>query len=174
VNNLKKFLGLIPVALFAFMLGCGGGGSGGGSTGSTSSTTGFTSGATNADPGSTILGQAVHRAVQGVNAPVVGVTIRFYTSGGTLVGAAVSRANGYFDANIPTTATRFEVDRSTIPNSASKQYRYDGQIYQGVGDGVTCNRVLLPPLADGVLTNMEGALLFGLNTDPPPFPAGCF
>jgi len=174
---LKKYLGLIPVALFALLIGCGGGGGGGGtsgSTSSTSSTTGFTSGATDADVNSTILGQTVKRAVNGVNAPIAGATVRFYNSGGTLLGTAVSRANGYFDANLPTTATRCEIDSVSVTNTAAKQFKYNNQVYQTVGNGLSCNRILLPPLTPGTLTPMETAMVFWLNTDPPVFPAGCF
>ena len=171
---MKKYLGLIPIALFVFMLGCGGGGGGGsssnGSNGSTNATTGFTSGQTNADVNSTILGQTVSRTTSGIG----GVTVRFYDSGGTLLGTAVSRANGYFDANVPTTATRAEVDQAGIPNANQKIYLYDGVRYQAVGNGLSCNRIILPPLTPGVLTPMETAMSFYLSTDPPEFPTGCF
>ena len=99
--------------------------------------------------------------------------MRFYDGGGALVGTAVSRANGYFDANVPT-ATRFEVDQAGVPNANQKIYTYDGQVYQAVGNGLTCNRILLPPMTPGVLTPMETAISFFLSSDPPTFPSGCF
>lgn len=168
---LKRYIGLVLTALFAVMLGCGGGGGGGG--GSTNgSSTGFTAGNTTADANSTILGQTVTQT----NAGIAGITVRFYTSGGTFVASAVSRANGYFDANVPTNTTRCEVDGSIFPpaTGVAKQFRYNGKYYQAVGNGLTCNRILLPALAVGVLTPMATAMVFVPANSPPVFTDGCF
>lgn len=172
MKNLKNYLAFIPVALFAILLGCGGGGGGGSSSnGNTNvSTTGFTSGDTTASAGSTILGQAVDSS----NGGLQGVTVRFYTGSGTLVATAVSRANGYYDANVPTNTTRCEVDATSVPSSVHKLYNYDGEVYQAVGGNLTCNRILLPPLTAGVLTPMESAMVFLVTSIPPPLPTGCF
>lgn len=171
VNKLKNYLGLIPVAIFAILLGCGGGGGGGSSTnGGNGSTTGFTSGDTSAGAGSTLLGQTVDSTNSGLG----GVTVKFFDPGGNQVGSAVSRANGYFDANLPTNATRCEVDAATVPGSVQKLYRYNNKNYQAVGGGLTCNRILLPTITPGVLTPMATAMVFYVNGTPPIFPDGCF
>ncbi len=171
MKDLKNYIGFILVGLFGIMLGCGGGGGGtGGGTNSNGSTTGFTTGQAPNDPSSTIIGRAMSRTTSGLE----GVVVRFYTGGGTFVGSATSLANGYFDANIPSSATRCEIDATTVPNSVQRLYQYNLVVYQAVGNGLTCNRVLLPPITPGVLTPMVTACSFYLNSDPPVFPGGCF
>jgi hypothetical protein len=174
---LKNYIGFVLIAVFVILLGCGGGGGGGGGSNgntnsSTNGSTGFTSGATSADVNSTILGQTVNQT----NGGIAGITVKFYTSGGTFMGSAVSRANGYFDANMPSNVTRCEVDKTTFPSGtgAAFQFAYNGKVYQAVGGGLTCNRILLPPITPGVLTPMATAMVFYDANGPPVFPNGCF
>ncbi|MBN9500555.1 MAG: hypothetical protein BGO01_06710 [Armatimonadetes bacterium 55-13] len=168
-----KYLGFLLLALFVFLLGCGGGGGGGGGS-SDGTTNGFTNGATDANPGSTIVGQIVSRDSNPVT-PIAGVTVRFYDSGGSLLASAVSRANGYFDANIGTNAVKCDVDGSTVPNGYYAIFRYGSTRYQAssTSPSVTC-RVPLPTIVPGVLTEMTNGAFKFVSLGPPDPPAnGC-
>jgi hypothetical protein len=172
VKHLKKYLGLIPVALFALLLGCGGGGGGGGSTnGSTSSTTGFTSGQTNAQPGDTILGRLVRGAE-----PMPGETVRFFDSGNAQVGSSVTNADGYFRANIGTNAVKCDVDGQAMVGIHYVSFSYLSAIFQAstTDPAFTC-KVPLPTIVPGSLTSMPGGqfVFFEDSSPPPPPPTGC-
>jgi len=171
VNHLKKYLGLVPVALFALLLGCGGGGGGGGSTGSTNGTTGFTSGQTNAQAGDTILGQLV-RGTQKLS----GVTVRFYNAGNSLLTSDVTNADGYFSAAVGTDAVKCDVDGQPMVGLHYVSFNYGSQVFQAstTAPSFSC-KVPLPPIVPGSLTPMpEGEFFFYEDTSPPPPPpTGC-
>lgn len=174
-NNLKKYLGLIPVALFALLLGCGGGGGGGG--GGTTNTTGscvvnFTAGDTTAQPGDTILGQVVN--TQGC--PLANVSVRIYTAADVVQAIATTNADGYWRASVNSNAVKADVDGATLTNAYHKGYRYGTEYFTAatVSPSVTCN-VPLPPIVGGTLTPMPNhAFVFWASTlPPPPPPLGC-
>lgn len=168
MKDLKKYLGLIPIALFAFMLGCGGGGgSSDGGNGSTNSTTGFTAGNTTAQAGDTILGQLVR-----FTTPIPNATVRFYTSGNVLLGTDVTNADGYFSASLGANATRMDVQSGTF--SGTIGFNYGSGIYQASTGSLDC-KVPLPTITPGVLTLMpNGQFVFPHPSSPPlPPPTGC-
>jgi hypothetical protein len=167
VKDLKKFLGVIPIALFAIMLGCGGGGGGGGGD-TDGSTTGFTAGDTTAQPGETIIGQLKRNGVAMPN-----VTVRFWDNGNNQVGSDVTNAEGYFTAVLGTNATKVDVDASTV-TGGTIGFRYGTQIFQASSGGLEC-RVSLPTIVPGTLTQMpNGQFRFPDPASPPlPPPTGC-
>lgn len=176
VKDLKKLLPLIPVALFAILLGCGGGGGGGGGGGTNGTTTcnvvGFTAGQTGVLPGDTVLGQVVDTG----GCTVPNVTVRFYNSANTLLTSAVTNADGYWRGPVSSTATKVDVDGTTLPNKVQKGFKYGLGVYQAstLTPSFTC-RVALPALTFGVLTPMPShAFIFQKFSDPPlPPPTGC-
>jgi hypothetical protein len=172
VKSLKKYIGLIPVALFAILLGCGGGGGGGGGSSSNSngSTTGFTSGQTNAQAGDTILGQLVRGSDK-----VVGATVRFFDNGNNLLGTTVTNTDGYFRAALGTNATKVDVDGTTLGGS-QVGFKYGLSIYQASTSSPNFQcKVALPVITPGVLTPMpDGQFMFNPDNFPPlPPPTGC-
>lgn len=172
VKDLKKYLGLIPVALFALLLGCGGGGGGGSSTnGQTGSTTGFTSGNTNAQTGDTILGQLVRG-----NTPMPGETVRFFDSGNSQVGTAVTNADGYFRANIGANAVKCDVDGQPMVGLHYVSFNYGIQVFQAstTNPAFSC-KVPLPAIVPGSLTLMPSGrfVFYEDSSPPPPPPTGC-
>ncbi len=170
-EDLKNYLALIPVAIFAILLGCGGGGGGGGSTdGSTDgSTTGFTAGNTTAQPGDTILGQVVRGAI-----PVPNVTVRFFNSSNTLLATDTTNEDGYFSAPLGVDATKVDVVASSLPSTLLTGFLYGTGIYQAHTSGLDC-KVALPTIVPGTLRTMpNGQFRFFLTTEPPlPPPTGC-
>lgn len=171
VRNLKKYLGLIPVAIFAILLGCGGGGGGGSSSnGNTdTSTTGFTSGDTTAQAGDTILGQVVRGTV-----PVPNVTVRFFDVSNVQLSTAVTNVDGYFRAPLGTNARKVDVLASSLPSGLFVGFMYGSGIFQASSGGLEC-KVSLPTIVPGTLKNMtNGQFKFRLDTEPPlPPPTGC-
>lgn len=176
MKNLKKYIGLIPVALFAILLGCGGGGGGGGSNGTTNGTTctvvNFTAGQTNAQPGDTILGQVTDE----LGCVMPNVPVKLFDNSNNLLTTAFTNAHGYWRAPVSTTATKAEVDGDALPNNVYKGFQYGTQIFQAAttSPSFTC-KVPLPALTIGVLTQMpNGAFRFYLlSSPPPPPPSGC-
>jgi hypothetical protein len=173
VKHLKKYLGLIPVALFALLLGCGGGGGGGGSNGSTNGNTtgGFTSGQTNAQAGDTILGQLVRGAEK-----LSGVTVRFYNSGNALLASDVTNADGYFSANVGTDAVKCDVDGQPMVGLHYVSFNYGIAIFQAstTAPSFSC-MVPLPTIVPGNLTPMPSGQFrfYEDSSPPPPPPTGC-
>lgn len=171
VRNLKKYLGLIPVAIFAILLGCGGGGGGGGSAtnGTNNSTTGFTSGDTTAQAGDTILGQVVRGAV-----PVPNVTVRFFDVSNVQLSTTVTNADGYFRAPLGANARKVDVLASSLPSGLLAGFTYGLGVFQASSGGLEC-KVSLPTIVPGTLKNMpNGQFKFRLDTEPPlPPPTGC-
>lgn len=196
---MKKYLGLIPVAIFAILLGCGGGGGGGGGNGSTNgqtngATDGFTAGETNAGAGSTIVGRVIYMSNnQLVPIAEPGLTIEFMNSSNQIVGTAQSRANGYFDAAVGTNATKWKVNPQSV---IAYNQAHDGLPLPGAGETETVLPPLqnafvydegyyfsslstcytpLPTIIPGLLTPMpHGSARFLLASDvPPPLPGNC-
>jgi hypothetical protein len=173
VNELKKYVGLIPVALFALLLGCGGGGGGGSSTNGTTnaSTTGFTSGQTNAQAGDTILGQLVRGGT-----PIPNTTVRFYDNSNVFLASDVTNVDGYFSTAVGTNATRMDVDGQPMVGIHYVSFVYNSLVFQAstTNPSFTC-KVPLPAITPGVLTPMPGGQFqfFVDSSPPPPPPTGC-
>jgi hypothetical protein len=178
VKDLKKYLGLIPVALFAIMLGCGGGGGGGGGNGSTNATAGgctqvsFTAGNTNAQAGDTLYGQIV----DSLGCPQANISVRLYTSANVVQAIAVTNVDGYWRANVSNAVTKADVDGTTLPNSLQKGFTYSPKIYQAatVTPSFDC-KLPTPTITPGVLKPMPSQrFVFRKSSDTPlPPPDGC-
>jgi hypothetical protein len=181
---LKKYLALI--ALFVFVLlvavgGCGGGGGGSSSNGSTDASTdgstdattdGTTDGGTSAGANSTILGRIVR---EGSTLGVPNIRVVFYDINGVQVGQAITRTNGYFDANLGTNAKKFHLDPTTIPSSSSsgflRMYKYNLKWYSAIEPSCKAS---LPTIVPGVLTEIPNdPIQLRLFNGTPPFPDGC-
>ncbi|MDQ2987304.1 MAG: Ig-like domain-containing protein [Armatimonadota bacterium] len=107
---------------------------------------------------------------------VRGVVVVFYNAGNTEVGRATSMADGSFRAWVPTTATRMNLDTTTLDGRWLRQWDYLSETYQAGQQIPNCHATFV--LTGGVLTNGETRTIsgpvqvFDLNT-PPPFPSGC-
>lgn len=111
------------------------------------------------------------RITDGFGNPVWGVTIDFYTAGGSLVGSSISQGNGNFRGAVPTTASTFEARHATIPSTHYKQYFYNTKWYLP-------NGFCRAPLPGGLVVGQTRALVGDVvipptSSAPPPPPSAC-
>lgn len=174
VKPLKKYLGLIPVALFALILGCGGGGGGGGSNGGGGCRqVAYLSGNTGVQAGDTILGQVTDEG----GCVMPNVTVRFFNAANQQQGSAVTNTDGYWRGPAPTTVTKVDVDGDLLPLTVYKGFAYGSAIFQASTTtpvNTDC-KVPAPALNTNSVTHMpNGPFRFYLATSPPPPPpTGC-
>jgi hypothetical protein len=106
---------------------------------------------------------------------VSGVVVIFFNASNNEVGRATSQANGSFLGWVPTTATRMNLEVTTLEGRWLKQWDYDAKTYQAGNTIPNCHAsfVLNGPLTNGQTRTITGSIrVFDLNT-PPPFPSGC-
>lgn len=109
--------------------------------------------------------------------PVSGVSIVFYTAGGTPVGRVKTASNGTFRASVPTTATKFNLDPTTMSfDKYFKSFVFSSKRYSALI--ATSCAAPLPPLTNGVTTpistvTVDAAMTLGQHNPPPPPPNGC-
>lgn len=108
--------------------------------------------------------------VAGTSTPVQGVTVLFYNTAGTLVGSAVSQFDGTFNASVPTSATLFTLDATTISSAFAKQFGFATKSFV---TGFSC-AATLPALTSGAITSLSTPIaLYQGSSGPPPPPTGC-
>ena len=100
--------------------------------------------------------------------------VDFFNAGGIKVGESRVQGNGNFRADVPTTATHFQVRFNSIPAGYYKEYRYLGLWY--LPDGFCM--APLPALSAGGSANVGDVLVppttsGGANLPPPPPPSPC-
>jgi hypothetical protein len=104
------------------------------------------------------------------------VRVNFLNSLGTIVASSTTAQNGSLWASVPTSATQFNLDKSTlIVGVYFKSFVYAGHRYTALIS--TCNAPL-PALTNGVTTSLsvitiDAAMTLGQNNAPPPPPDGC-
>jgi hypothetical protein len=164
LNKLYGFLILVAVAI---AIGCGGGG-GGSTTGSTDGTTDGTT-----DGGTTGVDTGLYgKITDSVGNPLASLTVKFYTSGGALVGSSTTNGSGNFGANLPTNASFFTVDLSTMAEGANyfNQFTYNGEDY--LANDTSC-LAKAPAFSAGQAKSL-GTLSFTPRwLGPPAPPTGC-
>jgi hypothetical protein len=166
----KQILAFFAISFFVVAIGFGTGcGGGGGSSSGGTTATGSTDGNTTSNPTSSIQGQVV-RAGSSIGIP--GIRVVFYDASFNLVGEATTRSNGWFDANIPSSATRFHLDPNTISLSFyNRAYKYGTLWYSPL---ITTCTAPLPPITQGVLTTLpNNPIQVPLKSSVPPPPSGC-
>lgn len=175
MKNLKYILPLLPIVMFALIVGCGGGGGGGGGSngGGGCRQVAYLSGNTGVQAGDTILGQVTDEA----GCVMPNVTVRFFNAANVLQGSAVTNTDGYWRGPAPTTVTKVDVNGDLLPATVYKGFAYGAAIFQAsTTTPVTTDcKVPAPGLTSGVTTHMpNGPFRFYLATSPPPPPpTGC-
>lgn len=106
----------------------------------------------------------------GTAAPLRGIRLLFFASGGINVGSVFTQFDGTFNASIPSNATSFTIDSTTIPSKYAKQFSFNGKSYV---TGLSC-AAPLPTLTNGTTLTLPGNLaLYPSSAGPPPPPTGC-
>jgi hypothetical protein len=118
----------------------------------------------------------VSGTVRNGGTPVRGVVVIFYNASDVEVGRATSLHDGSFKGWVPTTATRMNLELTTLDGRWLRQWDYRGDTYQAGNQIPNCHATMVltgGPLQVGVVRNMADPVqVFDLNT-PPPFPTGC-
>lgn len=108
--------------------------------------------------------------------PATGVQIKALNAAGATVATGLVAADGTIRMSAPTTAVRFTTNFSLIDSSPPlyyvRQFAYGGFDYSTTI--VTCTAPL-PPLTNGVASNLTTAVVFYRSSSgfPPPPPSGC-
>lgn len=114
------------------------------------------------------------RVVNNANsAGVTGITVIFYDNNNVEVGRAITTTGGNFLAQVPTTATRMNLDPASLTGWLV-QWKYRTLIYQA-GNGIpNCHAIIVaPPLVPNQTSNIADPVRLYDSTVPPPFPTGC-
>jgi hypothetical protein len=107
------------------------------------------------------------------SAAVANVTVVFFDNGNIEVGRAISQTNGSFLAQVPTTATRMNLDQATL-SGWLLQWKYRVLVYQA-GNGIpNCHATIVttPLVANQTSIIADPVRVISIGS-PPPFPSGC-
>lgn len=108
--------------------------------------------------------------------PVRGVVVIFYNSSNAEVGRATSLSDGSFKGWVPVSATRMNLEVTTLEGRWLRQWDYRSDTYQAGPQIPNCHATMVltgGPLVLGQIRSMADPIqVFDLNT-PPPFPTGC-
>jgi hypothetical protein len=120
---------------------------------------------------SVVAGEAtLSGTVADENGGLTGITIIFYSSGGTQLATATTTTNGAFTVTLPTSAKSFNLEASTI-NTVNdySQFEFGTTWYSPTISG--CNAPV-PALTNGETLTL-GAITLSSTANPPPPPPNC-
>ncbi|MCC7433324.1 MAG: hypothetical protein IT363_01470 [Methanoregulaceae archaeon] len=122
----------------------------------------------NTGANATVTGRVVQ---DGTQSGIAGIVVAFYNSTGSEVARVTTGADGRFSRLVPTSARRFHLIPTSIPNAYYKQYSYAGTRYTPL---VSSCSVPLPTLNAGQTYAMPVSVMIPSAAEPPPPPPnGC-